>query len=330
MLEAGVSGEHDPAVLTPGPMGLAHGLVVRLELRDRAGGGTRRTAHRGSARQGPRRFERHQRDGAHPRQPLVLRPLACAWAIRAGATTSSQPFFDARSSSTRSSRATIRTRVTSRFCVRPTELGFRADPRHDFNGPKPQGVAGFLPKNVLNGRRHSAAAAFLAPALSARTSRSAHRRAPRALVLEGRRVVGVEYLRDGRRERVRAQREVVVCAGAIDSPKLLMLSGIGAAAICGRTASRSSADLPGVGAQSAGPSEVVRPLEGQDHAAGFHGGRGSVHVVIVATPMAICSSIVGRGLDQPDDFITITVSHLKPRSRGAVTLAIRRSAGGAA
>jgi len=47
------------------------------------------------------------------------------------------------------------------------------------------------------------------------------------LLFEGRRCTGVEYYRNGKLERIGATREVVVCAGAIDSPKLLLLSGIG-------------------------------------------------------------------------------------------------------
>ena len=52
------------------------------------------------------------------------------------------------------------------FLSAATAHGFRADPHYDFNVPEPVGVAGFYQRNILNGRRHSAAAAFLVPAMT--------------------------------------------------------------------------------------------------------------------------------------------------------------------
>jgi choline dehydrogenase-like flavoprotein len=67
------------------------------------------------------------------------------------------------------------------------------------------------------------------------------------LLFEGTRCVGVEIARDGALEEIRAEREVVVCAGTVESPKLLLLSGIGAADELGRLGIDVVADLPGVG-----------------------------------------------------------------------------------
>jgi choline dehydrogenase len=128
------------------------------------------------------------------------------------------------------------------------ELGFGVNPRHDFNGPNPQGVAGFLPKNILDGRRHSTAAAFLAPALQRPNVEVRSPVDATRVLLHGPRVVGVEYVRGNRREVVRAQREVVVCAGAIGTPMLLMRSGIGPAADLRTHGIPVIVDLPGVGA----------------------------------------------------------------------------------
>ena len=204
------------------------------------------------------------------------------------------------------------------FLHAAADLGFEVNPGHDFNGPDPGGVAGFLPKNMSDGRRQSAAAAFLEPArrrpnLEIRSSAHATR-----LLLEGRRVVGVEYLHDGRREQVRARREVVLCAGAINSPKILMLSGIGAADDLRAHGIGVVADLPAVGRNLQDHLKLsVRwnsktTLPGSSVVAGLFTsssvGEGDLQF------------IVGRGLEQPDDFITITVSHLKPRSRGTITL----------
>jgi choline dehydrogenase-like flavoprotein len=204
------------------------------------------------------------------------------------------------------------------FLHAAADLGFEANPGHDFNGPDPGGVAGFLPKNMSDGRRQSAAAVFLEPAhrrpnVEIRSSARATR-----LLLEGRRVVGAEYLHDGRLEQVRARREVVLCAGAIDSPRMLMLSGIGAADDLRARGIGVVVDLPAVG----------RNLQDHVKLSVRWNGKTTLPGSSVVAGLFTSSSdgegdlqfIVGRGLDQPDDFITITVSHLKPRSRGAITL----------
>jgi choline dehydrogenase len=204
------------------------------------------------------------------------------------------------------------------FLSAAADLGFTANPTHDFNGPEPQGVAGFFPKNMLDGRRHSAAAAFLEPA--ARRANVEIRSAVRAtrVMLEGRRAVGVEYHRDDRRERVRAGREVILCAGAIDSPKLVMLSGIGAADDLRRHGIPVVVDLPGVGRHLQDHLKLsVRwkgktTLPGSSVVAGLFTSSSGAELDL--------QLIVGRGLDQPDDGVTITVSHLTPRSRGSIAL----------
>jgi choline dehydrogenase len=117
----------------------------------------------------------------------------------------------------------------------------------DVNGFCQEGFAPF-DRNVHRGRRHSAADAYLRPAmrrpnLEVRTLALATR-----ILFEGGRAVGVEYRRAGRPgvERVRAG-EVVLCGGAINSPQLLQLSGVGAAADLRRLGIDVVADLPGVG-----------------------------------------------------------------------------------
>ncbi len=98
----------------------------------------------------------------------------------------------------------------------------------DFNGAEQAG-AGLYQLTQKRGRRVSAATAFLKPALrrSNLTVRTgAH---VRRIRVEGGRAVGVEVAVDGRVERIDAEREVIVCGGAVNSPQLLMLSGIGPA-----------------------------------------------------------------------------------------------------
>lgn len=99
----------------------------------------------------------------------------------------------------------------------------------DFNGPVQEGV-GIYQMTIRNARRNSAARAFLHPAMKRpNLTVLTHAQATRVL-FEGTRAVGVEYRRHGQRHTARAGREVILSGGAINSPQLLMLSGVGDAA----------------------------------------------------------------------------------------------------
>jgi choline dehydrogenase len=119
-------------------------------------------------------------------------------------------------------------------------------PRNDdFNGPRQRGF-GFYQVTQRDGRRCSSAVAFLRPArdranLQVRT----HAHATRVL-LDGRRAVGVEYRRRGPTQSATGGR-VILASGAINSPQLLMLSGIGPAAALRAAGIDVRHDLPGVG-----------------------------------------------------------------------------------
>jgi len=96
----------------------------------------------------------------------------------------------------------------------------------DFNGPSQSG-AGFYSLMQANGRRWSTADAYLRPALRrGNLTVWTDVRATRVLIENGR-AAGVEYTQDASGGQVRAAREVILCAGAVGSPQLLMLSGIG-------------------------------------------------------------------------------------------------------
>jgi choline dehydrogenase-like flavoprotein len=96
----------------------------------------------------------------------------------------------------------------------------------DFNGPSPEGVGCY--RITVRGRlRCSAADAFLRPALARGHVRLLTRAFVRRITIEGGRATGVEFLRDGQLVRARARREVILSAGAVNSPQLLQLSGIG-------------------------------------------------------------------------------------------------------
>jgi choline dehydrogenase len=98
-----------------------------------------------------------------------------------------------------------------------------------------------------HGWRHSAATAYLAPARRRRNLAVGARALALRLLFEGPRCVGVQVRRNGRVTDVRAAREVVVCAGAIGSPRLLMLSGVGPADELRAHGLDVVHDLPGVG-----------------------------------------------------------------------------------
>jgi choline dehydrogenase len=115
----------------------------------------------------------------------------------------------------------------------------------DYNGERQEGF-GPMEQTVYRGRRWSAANAYLKPALK-RPNCDLIRAFARRVVIENGRAVGVEVARGGRVEVIRARREVVLAASSINSPKLLMLSGIGPAAHLRAHGIDVVADRPGVG-----------------------------------------------------------------------------------
>ena len=114
--------------------------------------------------------------------------------------------------------------VCHSFIETAQALGFPAT--SDFNGGQPEGV-GYYQINTHGGWRASTANAFLRPALKRKTlTVRTHAHATR-LLFEGLRATGVAYTTKGVAHEVQARREVIVAGGAINSPQLLMLSGIG-------------------------------------------------------------------------------------------------------
>ncbi|MEU8400033.1 FAD-dependent oxidoreductase [Nonomuraea sp. NPDC048892] len=120
--------------------------------------------------------------------------------------------------------------------------------------------AGWHHVNIKDGLRHGAREAYLDPALG-RPNLTVMTAAPATrLLFDGGRCTGVEYTRDGATHTARAEAEVVLCAGAIQSPKLLMLSGLGPAAHLAEHGIPVLADLPGVGANFQDHPLVIGPI----------------------------------------------------------------------
>jgi choline dehydrogenase len=133
--------------------------------------------------------------------------------------------------------------LSEAFIEAGIEAGLPANP--DFNGPSQEGV-GQYQVTQWRGARWSAADAYLEPArkrpnLTVRTQAQATH-----IVWDGTRAAGVEYVQGGRRV-ARARREVVLCGGAINSPHLLLLSGVGPADHLHQLGIPVLVDLPGVG-----------------------------------------------------------------------------------
>jgi choline dehydrogenase len=116
----------------------------------------------------------------------------------------------------------------------------------DYNGQKQEGF-GAMEATIFKGRRWSAANAYLKPALK-RPNCTLVRAFARRVVIEGGRATGVEVERGGAVEVIRARAEVVLAASSINTPKILMLSGIGAASHLAEHGIPVVADRPGVGA----------------------------------------------------------------------------------
>ena len=120
-------------------------------------------------------------------------------------------------------------------------------PSWDFNGHRQDGAAGLYQVTVTaDGRRASTASAYLGGLSPGRLTVMTRAQVTRVLMDKGR-ATGVECRRGHQVETYRAEREVVLCAGAFGSPKLLMLSGIGPAGALETAGIRPLVDLPGVG-----------------------------------------------------------------------------------
>jgi choline dehydrogenase len=115
----------------------------------------------------------------------------------------------------------------------------------DVNGYRQEGFAAF-DRNIHRGRRLSAARAYLYPVMSRANLTVACRAMVTRIIFRGQRAVGVEFRHQGKIKKVRAN-EIILCGGAINSPQLLQLSGVGNPAELGTLGIDVVAALPGVG-----------------------------------------------------------------------------------
>ncbi|MEL6830636.1 MAG: choline dehydrogenase [Pseudomonadota bacterium] len=119
-------------------------------------------------------------------------------------------------------------------------------PQRDLNGEDQEGVA-YYQLTVKNGRRWSAAVAYLNPAKSRRNLQIETEALAAKVTFDGKRATGIEYTQNGVRKTAKARREVILSGGAINSPQLLELSGIGAPDLLKVRGIEIVSALPGVG-----------------------------------------------------------------------------------
>ncbi|MEO0765309.1 MAG: choline dehydrogenase [Pseudomonadota bacterium] len=135
--------------------------------------------------------------------------------------------------------------ITDAWVAAAQSAGYKFNP--DYNGAEQEGV-GFFQLTARNGRRCSSAVAFLNPVKSRDNLTIVTHAQVEKLEMDGRRVTGVSYRdRGGKWQRVKANKEVILSGGAINSPQLLMLSGIGEAAQLQEHGIDVVQDLHGVG-----------------------------------------------------------------------------------
>ncbi|MDR7034842.1 GMC family oxidoreductase N-terminal domain-containing protein [Mesorhizobium sp. BE184] len=118
--------------------------------------------------------------------------------------------------------------LTKRYLAAAQQAGLPFN--SDFNGERQEGV-GIYQISTKNGRRMSAARAFLRPAMKRPNVRIETNALATKILFDGTRAIGIEYLQDGQNRTARAAREIVVSAGSVNSPQLLQLSGIGPASL---------------------------------------------------------------------------------------------------
>jgi 4-pyridoxate dehydrogenase len=134
--------------------------------------------------------------------------------------------------------------LTEAYVAATVAAGFKTT--DDYNGAEQEGL-GRSQTTIHNGRRLSAASAYLRPVLHRPRLRVEVNALVARVVLEGTRAVGVTYTRGGHTVTARARREVILAGGVINSPQLLMLSGIGDPDALGTLGIKVAAPVPGVG-----------------------------------------------------------------------------------
>jgi choline dehydrogenase len=253
----------------------------------------------------------------------------------------------------------IKTASTHDFIAAAHHLGH--EKREDMNGEKHDGV-GFMQHTIKHGRRHSAYSAFVAPVRSRPNLIVRSGVLVQRVIFDGDTAVGVEVLEDGKLRRIVAAREVILSGGAINSPQLLMLSGVGPGEHLQQHGIQIVRDLPGVGqnlqdhfyvhtgwrstkessynANLTGLWKYWEGLKylltrkgylalGSSQVAAFvksHSDESYADLQISFRPMSFEYHPDGRALVENKPGLGVSVYQLRPKTMGAVTLRSARAA----
>jgi len=175
------------------------------------------------------------------------------------------------------------------FIAATTGLGFPSN--DDFNGASQDGV-GYHQTTIRNGKRCSTAVGYLRPAMQRANLDVVTGALTEKILFEGRRAVGVTFRRHGGLCTARAAREVILCGGAVNSPQLLMLSGIG-----------PQEHLAGFGIPSAasayicGPASFMADMRDALTAVGL--GQDAIHTELFGALPSINPGITGQARKAP-------------------------------
>src|SRR5258708_29806407 len=134
--------------------------------------------------------------------------------------------------------------LTEAFLEAGEELGWSRN--DDANGASQEGFGTFQ-RTIRDGKRNSTAVGYLHPVMSRPNLTAWTQTLPKPVLFEASRALGVASLQDGSEQQVRAQKEVILCGGAINSPQLLLLSGVVPAEQLHKFRMRVVVDVPGVG-----------------------------------------------------------------------------------
>jgi choline dehydrogenase-like flavoprotein len=243
----------------------------------------------------------------------------------------------------------MRWKVLDAFAQAAVQAGIPAV--RDFNGGDNFGV-GYFQVNQKAGRRWSAARGFLKPVRQRRNLKVITGALAERILLEKRRAVGVTWMRDGKPGEARARGEVIVAAGAVNTPVLLERSGIGDRGRLARLGIRARRHLPGVG-ENLQDHLQIRPYYAVSRVPTMNTLYGSIwrrplmaaeYALFQKGPMSMAPSQMGAfarssseeatpdlefhvqplSLERfgeplhPFDAITVSVANLRPTSRGSI------------
>jgi choline dehydrogenase-like flavoprotein len=203
----------------------------------------------------------------------------------------------------------------------------------DLNIPEPEGV-GPMNLNIKEGRRCSPVGAYLGPVMGHKNLTVLTEAPAVKLALTGTRCTGVEFMRDGKLCSAGASREVILCAGAIHTPRLLLLSGVGPRADLEPLGIGTVIDLPGVGRNLQDHVwimglcfEAKHPLPTPNYnlagSAGFWKSRPALDrpdLMLMPGQVPLVSDEIADRYPIPANALAILPCLVRPRSRGSLRL----------